>query len=81
MLIAAIQIHLDRLDPVSDEPSLRLLTQVLARQKRHIADFAAFIPSPPAVAREPSPPASACELPPDLGALPIDLKREPRRSA
>ena len=35
MLIAAIQIHLDRLDPVSDEPSLRLLTQVLARQKRH----------------------------------------------
>ena len=48
MLIAAIRIHLERLDPVSDEPSLRLLTQVLARQKRHIADFAAFIPSPPA---------------------------------
>ena len=48
MLIEAIQIHLERLDPVSDEPSLRLLTQVLARQKRHIADFAAFIPSPPA---------------------------------
>jgi Protein of unknown function (DUF455) len=70
VLIDATQIHLDRLDPVSDEPSLRLLTQVLARQKRHIADFAAFIPSPPA--------SSQANLPFDLGALPIELKREPR---
>jgi Protein of unknown function (DUF455) len=79
-LIEAIRIHLERLDPVSDEPSLRLLTQVLARQKRHIADFAAFIPSPPASSlANPSPPASSlANLPFDLGALPIELKREPR---
>jgi hypothetical protein len=70
LLIEAIGVHLQRLDPVSDEPSLRLLNQVLARQKRHIADFAAFIPSPPA--------SSLANLPPDVGALPIELKREPR---
>jgi len=34
-LAAAVRIHLDTLDPLVDEPSLRLLTQVLHRQERH----------------------------------------------
>ena len=70
MLIAAIQIHLDRLDPVSDEPSLRLLTQVLARQKRHrglrgvhpeSGKFARELSTASSLAN-PSPPASSREL-------------------
>jgi hypothetical protein len=40
LLIDSIRVHLERLDPVSDEPSLRLLNQVLARQERHIEEFA-----------------------------------------
>ena len=39
LLIAAIRIHLDRLDPVSDEPSLRLLSQLVARQERHMEEM------------------------------------------
>jgi Protein of unknown function (DUF455) len=34
-LVRAMRIHLDHLDPVADEPSLRLLTQVVERQERH----------------------------------------------
>jgi hypothetical protein len=66
VLIDSIRVHLDRLDPVSDEPSLRLLDQVLARQERHTAE----IPSEPA--------SSLADLPLDFGALPIELKGEPR---
>jgi Protein of unknown function (DUF455) len=40
-LIAAIRIHLARLDPLIDEPSLRLLTQLLHRQERHTAELPA----------------------------------------
>jgi hypothetical protein len=35
-LVRAMRIHLERLDPVADEPSLRLLTQVVERQQRHV---------------------------------------------
>src|SRR5688572_10270818 len=31
-LVGAMQIHLEHLDPVADEPSLRLLTQIVERQ-------------------------------------------------
>ncbi len=55
-LIAALRIHLTRLDPIVDEPSLRLVTQVLHRQERHAAEL------PIEGAR------TACE---DLGALPL----------
>ena len=34
-LVRAMRIHLDNLDPVADEPSLRLLTQIVERQERH----------------------------------------------
>ncbi len=65
-LIRAFRIHLENLDPVSDEPSLRLLTQLVERQERHVAVLggAAELPGAPAID--------------DLGALPIRLKAEPR---
>jgi Protein of unknown function (DUF455) len=69
VLIEAIQIHLDRLDPVSDEPSLRLLTQVLARQERHIGEQP--------VTGHPSPDSGPGGIE-DLGGLEIRLKAEPR---
>jgi hypothetical protein len=56
-LIAALRIHLGNLDPLLDEPSLRLLTQLLHRQERHTAEL-------PAAGRP------AFE---DLGALPLRL--------
>ena len=34
-LVRAMRIHLEGLDPVADEPSLRLLTQLVERQERH----------------------------------------------
>ena len=40
-LIAAIRVHLAGLDPLIDEPSLRLLTQLLHRQERHVAELPA----------------------------------------
>src|SRR3954447_15341377 len=40
-LIAATRIHLDHLDPMLDEPSLRQLTQLLHRQERHVAELPA----------------------------------------
>ena len=64
LLIDWIRVHLDSLDPVSDEPSLRLLNQVVARQQRHIEEVAGGGDAPRAID--------------DLGALPIALKGEPR---
>jgi hypothetical protein len=40
-LVAAIRIHLENLEPLVDEPSLRLLTQLLHRQERHITELPA----------------------------------------
>jgi hypothetical protein len=60
-LVEAIRVHLDTLDPVTDEPSLRLLRQVAERQERHLAELGH--------AGEP-PPFS------DLGALPVRLREE-----
>ena len=58
-LAAAMRLHLAELDPVTDEPSLRLLEQVAGRQERHAPRGGA-----PAID--------------DLGALPIELRGEPR---
>jgi Protein of unknown function (DUF455) len=58
-LLAAFRHHLARLDPLVDEPSLRLLTQLLHRQERHLAELPAAAPR---VAFE------------DLGALPVRLR-------
>jgi hypothetical protein len=59
MLVAAVRIHLDHLDPLLDEPSLRLLTQLLHRQERHVGELA-------------GPPRSLTF--PDVGALPLRLR-------
>jgi Protein of unknown function (DUF455) len=61
-LAAAMRIHLENLDPVADEPSLRLLRQVLARQERHVLELGA--------------PGSAAGR--DIGALPVRLRAAPR---
>jgi hypothetical protein len=60
-LVDAIRVHLDTLDPVTDEPSLRLLRQIAERQERHLAELGA--------PRAPSPFS-------DLGALPVRLREE-----
>jgi hypothetical protein len=58
-LIAAVRIHLENLEPLIDEPSLRLLTQLLHRQERHVTEL----------------PAGGAQAPfDDLGALPVRLR-------
>jgi Protein of unknown function (DUF455) len=57
-LIAALRIHLEHLDPLLDEPSLRLITQLLHRQERHTAEL----------------PAAGRPLFDDLGKLPLRLR-------
>ena len=59
-LIQAIRIHLANLEPLIDEPSLRLLTQLLHRQERHVTELPA--------GREHS-------VFDDLGALPVELQQ------
>jgi hypothetical protein len=61
-LVRAMRIHLDNLDPVADEPSLRLLTQVVERQERH--------------ARELGDAATPFDM--DIGSLPVILRTAPR---
>jgi hypothetical protein len=69
-LLRALRIHLERLDPVSDEPSLRLLRQIAARQQRHIEEMKS------SVTGHHSSDAAAGG---DLGTLSIQLKAEPRK--
>jgi hypothetical protein len=61
-LVRAMRIHLDNLDPVADEPSLRLLSQVVGRQERHVSEVN----------------AARRGAEGDLGALPVRLRTEPR---
>jgi hypothetical protein len=65
-LIEALEVHLGALDPITDEPSLRLLTQIHERQAHHVAELG---------------PDDARSRLSDLGSLPIDLKAPPRRLA
>jgi hypothetical protein len=58
-LVAAMRRHLEGLDPVTDEPSLRLLAQQSARLERQVEEIG--------VAAEPAPFA-------DLGALPTERR-------
>jgi hypothetical protein len=69
-LLRAFRVHLERLDRVSDEPSLRLLTKLVERQERHIAELGS--------ATEGDGGAGSEHWPEDLGALEIRLKAEPR---
>jgi hypothetical protein len=61
-LIRAMRIHLDNLDPVADEPSLRLLTQVVERQGRHVRELG----------------DAATSVDADIGTFPVHLRTEPR---
>jgi len=63
-LARALHHDLAELDPICDEPSLRLLHQVVARQERHVDELGHGEPREPGLG--------------DLGALPIELKGEPR---
>jgi len=56
-----VRVHLDGLDPLTDEPSLRLLTWLEERQRLHVEEL------PPPL----EPPARGPE---DAGALPILLR-------
>jgi hypothetical protein len=67
-LLRAMRIHLDGLDPVSDEPSLRLLAQLAERQERHPAELGEGLAGP----------LAAHGGHRDLGALPVRLRAEPR---
>jgi len=58
-LVSAMERHIDTLDTVTDEPSLRLLTQIVERQRRHIAELGGGGAKSPLE---------------DLGELPIELK-------
>jgi Protein of unknown function (DUF455) len=59
-LVAAMRIHLANLDPLIDEPSLRLLTQLVHRQERHSVEL---------------PLAQTYPVPfEDLGVLPLRLR-------
>jgi Protein of unknown function (DUF455) len=63
-LLAAIAVHLDELDPVTDEPSLLLLSKLRERQQRHIDQLGPEDGEDSGIG--------------DLGALAIQLKSSPR---
>jgi Protein of unknown function (DUF455) len=65
-LLRAFNLHLDHVDPVSDEPSLRLLTKLIERQERHLSELGS------------GGEGGADGWPNDLGALEIRLKAEQR---
>jgi uncharacterized ferritin-like protein (DUF455 family) len=62
-LLRAIRVHLSELDPVSDEPSLRLLRKLESRQERHMDEVAA-----------PGSRSTGWGEVEDIAALPIHLK-------
>ena len=60
-LLRAMRIHLDTLDPITDEPSLRLLRQLFERQLRHVRALEV-------------PDAEPDQVPLDIGAVPVLLR-------
>jgi hypothetical protein len=69
-LAAAMRIHLEALDPVSDEPSQRLLAKLVERQERHVEEMGEVTGG----RRRPV----SVEPLGDLGSMEIRLKAEPR---
>lgn len=68
----AMAIHVDNLDPVTDEPSLVLLPKLAARQDRHVAELGGSARGG-ASGREDEATAGG-----DVGAVGIELKAPPR---
>jgi hypothetical protein len=64
LLLAAVEVDLAELDPITDEPSLPLLEKLRARQQRHISELGAGGGEDAGIE--------------DLGALAIQLKAPPR---
>jgi hypothetical protein len=60
-LVTALDAHRRRLDPLADEPTLHLLTHLVHRQERHLAEL---------------PTEAEPDLPDDLGSLPRDPESE-----
>jgi hypothetical protein len=69
-LLHTFSVHLRKLDPVSDEPSLRLLTKLVERQQRHVQELGQKAESKRYAAG-----TNGIE---DLGSLGIELKAKPR---
>jgi hypothetical protein len=70
-LLRAFAAHLEALDPVSDEPSQRLLRKLVERQERHVEQISPLIGRPPKK-------GGGVDGLADLGSLEIRLKAEPR---
>ncbi len=69
-LLRAFSVHLRELEPVSDEPSLRLLTKLVERHQRHVQELGH--PSPGDAEGGSNGPME------DIGSLEIGLKAAPR---
>ena len=87
-LLRAMRIHLDALDPITDEPSLRLLRQVAERQARHARELG---PPQPDTSDDPGVlggvldadpgagiPDEESAAPLDIGAVALRLRGAPR---
>jgi hypothetical protein len=70
-LVKAMRMHLEALDPISDEPSLRLLRGLVERLERHIGEMSSIVRG--------SAFESGTDGLDDLGSLEIRLKDEPRQ--
>ena len=62
-LLRAFELHLEALDPVTDEPSLRLLGRLADRQRRHLRELG-------------RPDATPGSAPIDIGAVPVRLREK-----
>jgi hypothetical protein len=60
-LITTLHAHRELIDPLADEASLHLITQLVHRQERHLAEL---------------PAERAPDLPADLGAFPLDVEHD-----
>jgi hypothetical protein len=72
-LRSAFQVHLEHLDPVSDEPSLRLLRKLASRQELHVEELGPTAGTPAGDRASATVAAGR-----DIGSLPIRLKGEAR---
>jgi hypothetical protein len=75
-LVGAIQAQLDRLDTLVEEPSLRLLTELLHRQERHAVELGGGTTLPPAEEGAPSARAGVTR-PLTVGAPVLEPARDP----
>jgi Protein of unknown function (DUF455) len=77
-LLRAVSVHLEALDPVTDEPSLRLLRQLGDRQRRHVRELGPSYEEFPGalggVLDEGALERESDEAPMDIGTIPVRLR-------